>query len=131
MRVVIVAVGTAGEGDHSARRQTALASRLRRLALRKSRLSITAAVMRAMVDHRAGVRPPDGAGDLLVAVGCGVAQGFDAVAAVDETCAFGEQAFEFDRADFGAVLFALAALLRVLVVVELALHAVDGAVKEH
>ncbi len=75
------------------------------------------------------MRPPGRAGDLFVTVGGGVAEGFDAVAAVEEHFAVGEQALEFDRADFGAVLFALAALLGVLVVVELALDAVDGAME--
>ncbi len=42
----------------------------------------------------------------------------------------GEQAFELDRADLRAVLLLLAALLGVLIVVERALHAVDGAVEE-
>ena len=35
----------------------------------------------------------------------------------------GDQALQFDRADFGAVLFLLALLLAVFVVFELALHA--------
>ena len=43
--------------------------------------------------------------------------------AVDEGLALGDQAFEFDRAHFGAVLFHLAALLPVFVVVELTLRA--------
>ena len=44
--------------------------------------------------------------------------------------ALGGQAFELDGFDLGAVLLALAAALRLLVVVELALDAVDGAVEE-
>jgi hypothetical protein len=40
------------------------------------------------------------------------------------------EAFQFDRADFGAVLLALAAPLRLFVVVELALDPVDGAVEQ-
>lgn len=42
----------------------------------------------------------------------------------------GGEAFEFDRADLGAVLFLLAALLRLLVVVQFALDPAGGAVEE-
>ena len=41
-----------------------------------------------------------------------------------------DQPLEFDGADFGAVLLVLAAPLRLLVVVEIALGAVGGAVEE-
>ncbi len=41
-----------------------------------------------------------------------------------------DEALQFDRADFRAVLFLLAALLRLLVVVEFALDPVGGAVEE-
>ena len=54
----------------------------------------------------------------------------NAVAAFDQRLPLGGEAFQFDRADFGAVLFLLAALLRLLVVVEFALDPVDGAVEE-
>jgi hypothetical protein len=63
-------------------------------------------------------------------VGGQVAEELHAVAAFDEGEALGHEAFQLDRADFGAVLFLLAALLGVLVVVELALHTVGGAVEE-
>ena len=59
-----------------------------------------------------------------------VAEELHAVAALDEGEALGQEAFQLDRADFRAVLFLLAALLGVLVVVELALHAVAGTVEE-
>ena len=53
-----------------------------------------------------------------------------ASAALDLADAVGDQPLELDRADFGAVLLVLAAPLRVLVVVEIALRAVGGAVEE-
>ena len=59
-----------------------------------------------------------------------VAEELHAVAALGQRDALCRQAFEFDRFHLRAVLFALAALLRLLVVVELALDAVDGAVEE-
>ena len=55
---------------------------------------------------------------------------YGGVAALDEREALGHQPFQLDRADFGSILFLLAALLCVLIVVELALHAVRGAVEE-
>ena len=59
-----------------------------------------------------------------------VAKELHAVAALDQRLPFGDEALELDRADFGAVLFLLAAPLRLLIVVELALDAGDGAVEE-
>jgi hypothetical protein len=59
-----------------------------------------------------------------------VAEEVHAVPALDQRLAFGGEAFEFDRADFGAVLFPLAALLHLLVVIELALDPLSGAVEE-
>ena len=52
------------------------------------------------------------------------------VAALDQRHALGGEALQFDRADLGAILFALAAPLRLLVVVELALDPLVGAVEE-
>ena len=46
-----------------------------------------------------------------------------AVAAFDQGHALGGEAFQLDRADLGAVLFALTAPLRLLVVVEFAFDA--------
>ena len=59
-----------------------------------------------------------------------VAEEFHAVPALDQRLPLGGEALQFDRADFGAVLFLLAALLRLLVVVEFALDPADGAVEE-
>ena len=53
-----------------------------------------------------------------------------AVAPFEEVLALVEQPFEFDRLELGAVLLGLAAPLRLLVVVEIALDAVDLAVEE-
>jgi hypothetical protein len=49
-----------------------------------------------------------------------VAKELHAVAALDQRLSLGDEALELDRADFGAVLFLLAAPLRLLIVVELA-----------
>ena len=69
-------------------------------------------------------------GVALELVGGLVAEELHAVAAFDQRLPLGGEAFEFDRADLGAVLFLLAALLRLLVVVEFALDPADGAVEE-
>jgi hypothetical protein len=66
----------------------------------------------------------------LELIGGEVAEELHASEAFDECEALGHQAFQFDRTDLRAVLFRLAALLRVLIVVELALHAVTSAVEE-
>ena len=66
----------------------------------------------------------------LELVGGLVAEEFHGVAALDERDAFGRQPFQLDRPDLGAVLFLLAAPLGLLIVVELALDAVRGAVEE-
>jgi hypothetical protein len=63
-------------------------------------------------------------------IGGEVAEELHAAAAFDECEALGHETFQFDGTDLLAVLFLLAALLRVLIVVELALHAVSSAVKE-
>ena len=59
-----------------------------------------------------------------------VAEEFHAVPAFDQRLPLGREALQFDRADFGAVLFLLAAPLRLLVVVEFAFDPADGAVEE-
>jgi hypothetical protein len=59
-----------------------------------------------------------------------IAEQLHAVAAFDEGEPFRQQAFEFDRAYFRAVLLLLAALLGAFVVVERALHPVGGAVEQ-
>jgi len=66
----------------------------------------------------------------LELVGGEVAEELHAVATFDERGAFGHETFQFDRADLRAVLLLLAALLRDLVVVKLALDAVCVAVEE-
>jgi len=58
-----------------------------------------------------------------------VAEELHAVAAFDEGYALGRETLQFDGADLRAVLFLLAALLGVLVVVELALNPVGSAMK--
>ena len=63
-------------------------------------------------------------------VGGLVAEVFHAVAPLDQRHALGSETLQFDRADFGAILVALAALLRLLVVVEFAFDALVGAVEE-
>src|SRR5262245_65593443 len=65
---------------------------------------------RSMVDHRARARTPRRAGVTLAQFGRDVAEKLHAVAAFDEGKALGQEAFELDRADFGAVLLLLAAL---------------------
>ena len=66
----------------------------------------------------------------LELVGSEVAEQLHAVVAFDEREPLGHEALQFDRPNLRAVLFLLAALLRVLIVVELALHAVGCAVEE-
>jgi len=56
----------------------------------------------------------------LELVGGLVAEEFYGVAALDQHHPFGGQAFQLDRADSWAILFLLAALLRLLIVVEFA-----------
>ena len=63
-------------------------------------------------------------------VGGLVAKEFHAVPALDQCDALGREALEFDRPYLGAILLLLTAQLRLLVVVEFALDAVDGAVEE-
>ena len=47
----------------------------------------------------------------------------ESFAALEEALALGDEGLQFDRADFGAVLLLLRALLAVFIVFELALHA--------
>ena len=83
-----------------------------------------------MVHHRAAARMPVRSGMAGEVVGRLVAEVFHAVASLDQRHALGREALQFDRADFGAVLVALAALLRLLVVVEFAFDPLVGAVEE-
>ncbi|GGB09918.1 hypothetical protein GCM10011491_42340 [Brucella endophytica] len=59
-----------------------------------------------------------------------VTEEFHAVAPLDKRLPFCRTAFEFDRLHLAAVLFPLKAALRLLIVVEFALHPVGSAVKE-
>ena len=54
-------------------------------------------------------------------VGGGIAEELHGVAAFDHGDAFGDRAFQLDRLDLAAILFALHPLLRLLIVVEFAL----------
>jgi hypothetical protein len=63
-------------------------------------------------------------------VGGLVAHQFEGVAAFDERLSLGNQAFQFDRLDLGAVLFGLEAALRLLVDIEFAFDSVASAVEE-
>jgi hypothetical protein len=66
----------------------------------------------------------------LEEIGGGIAEEFHAVAALKERDPLSGEAFEFDRSNFGAVLFLLRPLLRVLVRVEFSRHAIASAVEE-
>src|SRR6202040_3403626 len=79
---------------------------------------------------RSGAWTPGGAGLDFEALGGLVTKELHAVAALDQRDAFGGDTLQFDRSHFRAVLLALTFALRLLVIVELALDAVDGAVKE-
>ena len=69
-------------------------------------------------------------GVALEVFGCLVAEEFDGVAAFDQRHALGDEALQFDRTDFGAVLFLLASPLRQFVAVEFAFDPLGGAVEE-
>jgi hypothetical protein len=84
----------------------------------------------AMVDERSRTGTPWRASVDLEALGGLVAKELHGVAALGQRDALGRQPFEFDGPHLGAVLLALASLLRQLVVVKLALDAIDGAVEE-
>ncbi len=85
---------------------------------------------RSMIDHRPGARPPGRAGAGLEAIGGLVAEQLHGVAAFDQRQALGDETLELDRADLRAVLLLLAAMLRPLVVVELAFDALDAAMEQ-
>src|SRR5271166_4404192 len=69
-------------------------------------------------------------GMALVLVCSPVAEELHAVPALDERLPLGGETLQFDRADLGAILFLLASPLPLLVVVQFALDAADGAVEE-
>ena len=66
----------------------------------------------------------------FVMLGGLIAHQLEGVATLDHRLPFGRQALQLDRLHFGAVLFALPAALRLLVVVQLALDPVGGAVED-
>ena len=84
----------------------------------------------AVVHQRAATEMPVRSGVACEVVGRLVAKVFHAVTPLDQCHALGSETLEFNRADFGAVLVSLAALLRLFVVVEFALDALVGAVEE-
>jgi hypothetical protein len=84
----------------------------------------------AVIDHGSGARAPDGSGRNLEQLGGVVAHEFEGVATLDKAHALVDEPIELDRLDLGAVLFGLAAPLRLLVDIELALDAVGLAVKQ-
>jgi hypothetical protein len=84
----------------------------------------------AVVYHRAAARMPVRSGVASEVFGCLVAEVFHAVTPLDQRHALGGETLQFDRADFGAILVTLAALLRLFVIVELAFDALVGAVEE-
>ena len=128
-RLVIVALGAAGKGDAGAGgsqhlRVGAAAGGDKFPAIdHRSRQG-------AMTDDRSGARTPGGAGGGFEQLADIVADKFEGVAAFDQSHALGDQAFELDRFDFGAVLFGLAAALRLFVVIEFAFDAVELAVEQ-
>ena len=83
-----------------------------------------------MVDLRTAARVPVRSGLAGEVFGGLVAEEFHAVAPLDQRHALGGETLQFDRADLGAILVALAALLRLLVVVEFAFDPLVGAVEE-
>ena len=119
MRVVIVAVGAAGEGDPRAGRGQHFG-----IGAAAGGDELAAVDHRggqgAVVDHRAGARAPGRAGRGLEQFGGVVAEELEGVAPLDQAFALVDQALELDRLDLGAVLLGLAAALRLLVAVELA-----------
>ena len=129
MRLTIVAVGAAGEGDAGAGGSehfgVGAAAGGEEFAAVDHRGG-----QAAVVDHRSGARAPGGSGRGLEQFGGMVADELEGVAPFDEADALVDQAFELDRLDLGAVLLGLAAALRLLVGVELALDAVDLAVEQ-
>ena len=82
-----------------------------------------------MVDHRSRAGAPGRAGVNLVGVRGFIAQELEAVATLDQRLALIDEAFELDRSNLGAVLLALRAALRDLIMVELELDPVELAMK--
>ena len=83
-----------------------------------------------MVHHRAAARMPVRSSMTSEVIGRLVAEVFHAVTPLNQRHALGSETLQFNRADFGTVLVALATLLRLFVVVEFAFDALVGAVEE-
>ncbi len=126
--LMVVEVGTAGEGDLGTSRHQQLG-----LGAAPCGEELAAVDHRggesAVVDHRPGARPPGRAGVDLEAVGSLVAEELHGIAAFHQGQPLRDQTLELDRADLRAVLLPLAAMLRALVVVELAFDALDAAME--
>ena len=84
----------------------------------------------AVIELRARARSPGRAGVALELFGGFVAEKLHAVAALDQCAAFGDEALQFDGADFRAVLFALAAHLGGFIIVEGAFGPLHGAMEQ-
>ena len=84
----------------------------------------------AVVDLRARTRVPGRACVPLEEISSGVAEELHGVATLDHGEALGDKPLELDGADLGAILFLLAALLTILVTIELALNAIGRAMEE-
>ena len=87
----------------------------RRLAARKSRLSITAAVSARWFTFDPARGRHAGSGVRLEQVGGLVAHDLEGVASLDQRQPFGQQPLQLDRTDLRAVLVLLAPALRLLV----------------
>ena len=83
-----------------------------------------------MIDHGSRARPPGGTGFDLEQFGGVVAREFEGVAALDKREPLGDEAFELDGFDLGAVLLVLALALGLFVDVEITFDALDLAVEE-
>lgn len=128
-QVVIVEIGPAGEGNLGAHGQHHLGFRAalggQEIAAVDQRCGHVPAV-----HHRAGAGPP-GRSRVMREFGRGViAHHVHAVAPLDGGQAFRRQALEFGRLHLGAVLLALKAALRLLVLVKRPLDPGGGAVEE-
>ena len=129
MRVVVVVVLAAREGDPRAGREKNLrlgpalgVDEVLRVDHRRGQGLV--------VHHRADARAPGGAGVGRVVLGGGVAQVLEGVPALRERQPQANQALQLDAFHLGAVLLGLAPALLLLVVVELAADAVRLAVED-
>src|SRR5437899_2444687 len=128
-QAVIVAVEAAGEGDLRPGRQhdfgVAPAPGGKEVAAVDDSGSQS-----TMVDLRTAARMPVRSGLAGKVFDGLVAEEFHDIAAFDQTHALGGESLQFDRADLGAILVALAALLRLFVVVEFTFDPLVGTLEE-